>query len=434
MTACALAVGAANHIDLITHFQAALFVLMAGIAFSLGAVALASIRKRRVSNRSINAVLATGFLLEALLVIQEGDGSAISRLAIAAVASLGILLLFVPRAFRCLVVALTIALFACVSVRHLHQTRHNYMDVRYFQQRGSQYLLAGQNPFSGKYINLYEPGAPFYGPGIVDRDNNLTVGFPYPPISLLMVLPAEVLKFDLRLIHLAAIALSALLMALARPGKVGAMTAVLFLLTPKTGTILEIGWTEPLLVLTFSIAMFSAIRCRRALPYALGIFLSTKQYAILALPLFPLLSGLENRRGRIALMTKACLLAIAINLPFILWDPHAFFRSVVQFQFLQPFREDALSIAALISRTHHGYQLPMFVSLLVILPAYAESFRRSPRTPAGFAAALTLVCLLFFAFSKQAFCNYYYFTIATAFWAVAAANCATEETTVSVPE
>jgi hypothetical protein len=33
---------------------------------------------------------------------------------------------------------------------------------------------------------------------------------------------------------------------------------------------------------------------------------------------------------------------------------------------------------------------------------------------------MTLVGLAFFAFNKQAFCNYYYFVIATACWAVAA--------------
>jgi hypothetical protein len=47
---------------------------------------------------------------------------------------------------------------------------------------------------------------------------------------------------------------------------------------------------------------------------------------------------------------------------------------------------------------------------------------KAPHTPAGFAAGVTLVTTLFFAFSQQAFCNYYYFTIATACWAIAAAR------------
>ena len=46
------------------------------------------------------------------------------------------------------------------------------------------------------------------------------------------------------------------------------------------------------------------------------------------------------------------------------------------------------------------------------------------RSPAGFAAGLTLVNLAFFAVNKQAFCNYYYFVICTCCWAVAATKTA----------
>jgi hypothetical protein len=37
------------------------------------------------------------------------------------------------------------------------------------------------------------------------------------------------------------------------------------------------------------------------------------------------------------------LVAAVITLPFFLWNPRAFWRSVVVFQFLQPLREDSLS-------------------------------------------------------------------------------------------
>ena len=39
----------------------------------------------------------------------------------------------------------------------------------------------------------------------------------------------------------------------------------------------------------------------------------------------------------------------------------------------------------------------------------AVSLWRLPRTPAGFAAAVALTFFAFFAFNKQAFCNYYFF-------------------------
>jgi hypothetical protein len=48
--------------------------------------------------------------------------------------------------------------------------------------------------------------------------------------------------------------------------------------------------------------------------------------------------------------------------------------------------------------------------------------RRCPRTPAGFALAVGFVYLVFFAFNKQAFCNYYFFPLAALCAAIAAAD------------
>jgi hypothetical protein len=52
--------------------------------------------------------------------------------------------------------------------------------------------------------------------------------------------------------------------------------------------------------------------------------------------------------------------------------------------------------------------------------AVALALRRCPRTPAGWALALAFVYLVFFAFNKQAFCNYYFFPLACLGAAIAA--------------
>ena len=49
-------------------------------------------------------------------------------------------------------------------------------------------LVEGINPYIARYPLLYAPDTPFYGPGVVDAANHLTVGLPYPPASLLLVL------------------------------------------------------------------------------------------------------------------------------------------------------------------------------------------------------------------------------------------------------
>jgi hypothetical protein len=153
----------------------------------------------------------------------------------------------------------------------------------------------------------------------------------------------------------------------------------------------------------------------------LGLFLSTKQYAIVALPVLPLLFDPEaDGKSRGKWLLKTALVVAVLNGPFFVWGPSALMRSLVTAHFIQSFRPDALSYPAWIYRHTGGLILPMWAALLAITVATAESLLRGARSPASFAAALTLVLLVFFAFNKQAFCNYYYFLIATAWWSAAA--------------
>ncbi|HEY1922498.1 MAG TPA: hypothetical protein VGG44_07005, partial [Tepidisphaeraceae bacterium] len=182
-------------------------------------------------------------------------------------------------------------------------------------------------------------------------------------------------------------------------------------------------WTEPLLVLTFSLTMLCACRWPKALPWCFGLYLSTKQYAVLSIPLLPLLlEGPNWGKSFRNVMVKACIVAAAINLPFFVWNAHAFFRSLVEFQLLQPFRLDALSYLVFVYNRTGGLKLPMWISLVPLSGAIGLALWRSVRSPAGFAAGVTLIHLAFFAFNKQAFCNYYYFVIATACWSIAASR------------
>ena len=125
------------------------------------------------------------------------------------------------------------------------------IDVFNFQATGSWALSHGLNPYTFRYPSVYPPGTPFYGPGVVDAHGMLTVGFPYLPLSLLMVLPAQLIGGDVRYAMVIAVGLSAILMAAARPGRIGPLAAVIFLLTPRAIYVLDLAWTEPLLVLTF---------------------------------------------------------------------------------------------------------------------------------------------------------------------------------------
>lgn len=380
-----------------------------------------------------DGALALGVGLQLVPIFIRHQGYPLVKWGSALIAALGLLQLIDLGRLRVSLIAAAAILSATVaSLNFWTYARNPRIDVFMFQQMSADALLHGQNPYGIRYPSLYPPGSPFYGPGVVGADNHLDYGFPYFPLSLLLVVPGYALG-DVRFAHAAAIAASAVLMAAARPAlsarksggaegpwRQSGLAAALFLLSPTVYFIVEQSWTEPVLVFTFSLTMFCALRWKRALPYALGLLIATKQYTIFMVPLaWLLVDDPRPWRSFVVMLAKAAAVAAAITLPFFLWDPRAFYRAVVAFQFLQPFRLDALSFLVWI---YHGFPeltIERWAPFACVLPAIVLALWRCPRSPAGFAAAVTLVYLLFFSFNKQAFANYYYFAIATACWSAA---------------
>ena len=136
----------------------------------------------------------------------------------------------------------------------------------------------------------------------------------------------------------------------------------------------------------------------------LGLLVAVKQYLVLGLVVAPLL-------GRRGMVWKALVVAAAVTVPFALWDVSAFVHSAVLLQFRQPFRDDALSYLAGVAHLT-GWRPAAWVALGPVLATAALVLRKAPRTPAGIAAGVGLLCFALFAFNKQAFCNYYHFVIA----------------------
>ncbi|HMB95416.1 MAG TPA: hypothetical protein VKK61_05200 [Tepidisphaeraceae bacterium] len=108
-------------------------------------------------------------------------------------------------------------------------------------------------------------------------------------------------------------------------------------------------------------------------------------------------------------------------MPFFIWNPVSFFRSVVLWQLRQPFRTDALSFAALMDWTL-GVRPGMWFCAMSAGAAMWLAYRRSSRDAFGFVTSLTFVLLLFFATNKQAFCNYYFLVMGVACGAIALSN------------
>jgi hypothetical protein len=281
------------------------------------------------------------------------------------------------------------------------------VDVVLFQRDASGALLNGENPYSATFQNPYADSDKFYGPGVV-RDGRLLFGYPYPPLSLLLAVPGHLLG-DFRYTQLFAMTAAVGLIALARPGRLATAAAAILLFTPRGFFVLEAGWTEPFAVLLLAATVFVACRRPGALAVPLGLLIAVKQYLLLGLLLLPLLpTGVRQTRRTLA--WKAVAVAAAVTLPMALWDLAAFVRSAVLLQIRQPFRNDSLSYLAGIFHAT-GWHGPSWIAFILIIPTMVFCLRRCPRTPAAYAAGVALVCVVLFAFGKQAFCNYYHFVI-----------------------
>jgi hypothetical protein len=315
------------------------------------------------------------------------------------------------------------ALFCLLGVHFLlglwvlHVAPIPKVDVAMFQKEAARALLARHNPYAMTFVNPYADAARVYGPGTF-ANGRLLFGYPYPPLTLLMVLPGHLLG-DFRLMQLVATTLAGGLIAFARPGRIATAAAALFLSTPRGFFVLEAGWTEPLLVVLLAAVIFFACRDPRWTFLAAAMLLISKQYLIFALPLLiVLMPWLFKDRRRVVI---AAIVAAAVSLPLVMWDVPAFMHSVVTLQFHQPMRADALSFLPwTINLT--GLAIPGWIGLFMAVGAVVIALQYCPKSPAGFATAIAFVFLIFFATNKQAFCNYYHFVIGAMCCAIAASQ------------
>ena len=315
-------------------------------------------------------------------------------------------------------------LFVALAILAITRGDLPNIDVVMFQQDASQALSDGVNPYDIRFPDLYSEARSdqFYGPG-VSEDGVLQFGYPYLPLSLLVVAPFELIFGDFRIAHALALVGAAFVMSRIRPGHGSRSIAVLFLLTSPVLLIVTFGWIEPLLILGSALVVLAASRQDKATSYLTGVLLSLKQYVVLLVPVSLLLLTRPFKFGDVVRhLLRAGLVVVATVLPFFLWNPGEFTWSVVELQFVQPFRHDSLSFMAAWAAVA-GEPAQLVASLVPLLLAGAVSVAalyRSPTGSQGFSLAAGLTFLVSFAFSKQAFPNYYILVMALLFLGAAA--------------
>jgi hypothetical protein len=285
-------------------------------------------------------------------------------------------------------------------------------------------LLHGRSPYAITFRNIYGDTS-FYNPALATGEW-VAFGYPYPPLSLLVAVPGQLLARDYRYAELASILGAAALIGYSRPGRLPKLAAALFLTTPRLFFVLEQGWTEPVALVLLAATAFCLVRKPSWVPWAAGLLLVTKQYLVLAVPLLVRLAlkqGRTTSKGILRFLVIAACAASLVTLPFVLWRFRAFVDSVVILQFREPLRVDSLSYVSWAVRAGWS-QGSIYWSIAAAAIALPVGLMKTPNTASGFLASLTLATFTMFAFGSKAFCNYYFFVIGALCCSIALEGCA----------
>ena len=295
-----------------------------------------------------------------------------------------------------------------LGVWMFHLLPHPHIDTWPWGQKSAAALLHGHNPYRITIRDIYRPNTPYYAPGVV-KDGRVMVGYVYPPLSLLTSTAGYLMGGDFRYAELAMLSISALLLALITDmSREGLLGAVMILFLPQAFYVLAMGWIEPCVLLSFMVLLLLAYRKPSWMGVGFALFLVSKQYVFLSAPLVIMLWPRPIRKSFVLrFCLQAAVTGCIINLPFLLWDPHAFFNSIVPRHI---FRLDALSLASYWAhQTGHWPPARLWwgsvglVNLLCLI--------RLPRRPWAFAFGTGCVYLTFFAGASEAFDNYYFLII-----------------------
>jgi hypothetical protein len=292
------------------------------------------------------------------------------------------------------------------------------IDVVEVHRAALRALGRGRNPYDITFRNIYGArSSAFYNPDAVVGDR-VQFGYPYPPLSLLLVAPGQMIFKDYRYAQLIATVGAAALIGYGGGGLLAALAASLFVTTPRLYFVLEQGWTEPIALLLLALTSWTMLRRPGWTPWAAGAMAVTKQYLGLAAPLIWRYAGSASIGVR-RFLERAVLVATVVTLPFVLWKPRAFIDTVILLQLREPFRIDSLSYASWAARAGFG-RLSFLWALAAATLALIIVFRRIPNNAAGFAAGLAVTTFCSFAVGSKAFCNYYFFVVGALCTAMAA--------------
>ena len=309
-------------------------------------------------------------------------------------------------------ISLLLAAYFGIGVWLLHHSGRPWVDTFDQTLAACDAVSHGKNPYAIDFPDVYShhgSDATAFYPRDLIVNGRVKFGYGYMPLSLAVAYVGQIMTGDFRRAYLLALVAAAGFLAFAHRDRQSFAAAAMLLFMPRNMFVIEYSWTEPVALLCLAAVVFCAYRARRVLPYASGLLLVSKQHMPLIAPLLLLLMPRPWDAKTVGkFYGKAMLTGAVVTLPMILWNPAAFWHSVVEVQLKSPFRPDSLNLAGW--WIHGGHSPPpIWMPFIFGISSVGVALWRSPRTPAGFAASVAGVYLCFFALAKQAFCNYYFF-------------------------
>ena len=345
-----------------------------------------------------------GVLATCTLLIAQDANVVVAAVFTAGLAVLGLRSILAPTPPATLSIALLVSAYilmmvVAVSVWGVH------IDVESFVRGALDALGAGRSPYNITIENLYTPEQTplYYGPDVV-AEGRVVYGFPYLPAVLLLDLPAHLLA-DAVWMHLALLLVALGLAWRLTTDQLGRAAVVTLALSPTMPVLIVNYWIEPVLIGLVALTVWGLARGRSwAIVVGLGLLFSSKQYALFFLPaVWPVL-----RRAGFRCVLVAGVVAAVILAAFVVLDPGAFYRSAVELQFKQPFRDDAVSFLPALRAAVGDFPSWM----LAVLPfggfvvSGIVALRTSPG-PTAFALCVGLGLLASVVLSKVGFVNYF---------------------------
>jgi hypothetical protein len=278
-----------------------------------------------------------------------------------------------------------------------------YIDVFTLTNQASDFLLAGQNPYTQTYRDLYNglydyvPG-PNYWPG-------------YYLWSAVFRAAGDIRWGAVLADGVVAVALLRVFAKLQVNQSLGRWAVLAWLAFPVSLYVLEQAWIEPVIVMLLVLAVWALIEGKwAAAGVALGMAAATKQYVPL-LVVFTIIVAWRNfaRRNVLQTVLWAGGTFAVIMFPFVIANPIAFFEQTVATYLTRGPRLEGLSVVAWFANEFR-VTLDTWVVLLVygLTLALSTWVAWRQRTWGGWAALLAVALGGVFIFGTQAFCNYYY--------------------------